>query len=87
MAIFGSWVLDAYWIDESELNIWDIIWAVFTLAIAAYWFTQQPQCAPEPKFMEEVGVIYACQVFIRNLVNWASVGAFSCFATAYLVSL
>ena len=87
MALFGSWLLGYWFIDTDEQSWWDIGYGVVTLAIAAYWFTQQPPCAPAQKFMEEVGVVVACQAFIKNLVCWAAVGWFAVATCQWLAVL
>lgn len=79
MAIFGSWLLGYWFIDTDEQSWWDIGYGVVTLAVAAYWYTQQPPCAPPQKFVEEVGWFVACQAFIKNMVCW---GAMAWFAVA-----
>jgi len=84
MAIFGSWLLGYYFIDTDEQQWWDIGYAIATLVVAAYWYTQQPPCAPPPKFMEEVGVIYACQAFIKNLVCWCAAAWFGVEAMNFI---
>merc|ERR1712110_397984 len=87
MALFGSWLLGYWFIDTDEQSWWDIGYGVVTLAIAACWFTQQPPCAPAQKFMEEVGVVVACQAFIKNLVCWAAVGWFAVATSQWLAVL